>query len=67
MMRRLFAGLLFLPAFGGCAEPPYTSVDNAGLKTLLAQGVPIYDIRRPDEWRQTGVVQGSRKLTFVEA
>ncbi len=37
------------------------------LKALLSQGVPIYDIRRPDEWRQTGVVEGSRLLTFVDA
>jgi diacylglycerol kinase len=35
------------------------------LKALLAQGVQIYDIRRPEEWRSTGVVEGSRKLTFV--
>lgn len=65
-MRHLCAGLLFLLALGGCAEPPYTSVNNTELKALLAQGVPIYDIRRPDEWRQTGVVQGSQKLTFVD-
>lgn len=58
--------LLFL-SLAGCAEPPYSNVDNAQLKTLLAQGVPIYDVRRPEEWRQTGVVEGSRKLTFVDA
>ena len=52
---------------GGCAEPPYTNVDNAELKTLLAQGVAIYDVRRPEEWRATGVVEGSHKLTFVDA
>ena len=54
-------------ALGGCTEPPYTNVDNAQLKTLIAQGVPVYDIRRPEEWRQTGVVEGSRTLTFVDA
>lgn len=51
---------------GGCAEPPYTNVDNAELKTLLAQGVPLYDIRRSEEWRSTGVVEGSRTLTYVD-
>ncbi len=54
------------PALGACAEPPYANIDNAQLKTLLAQGVPIYDIRRPEEWRQTGVAAGSRKLTYVD-
>lgn len=52
---------------GGCSEPPYTNIGNAELKTLLAQGTPLYDIRRPDEWRQSGVIEGSRKLTFVDA
>jgi rhodanese-related sulfurtransferase len=51
----------------GCSEPPYTNLDNEALKTLLDQGIPIYDIRRPEEWKQTGIVEGSRRLTFVDA
>jgi rhodanese-related sulfurtransferase len=68
MMKPLFA-LIVLPILllAGCSEPPYTNIDNAQLKTLLQQGTPLYDVRRPDEWRQTGVVEGSRKLTFVDA
>jgi rhodanese-related sulfurtransferase len=67
MWPRLFGILLLSLTLGGCAEPPYTNVDNAGLKALLAQGVPLYDIRRPEEWRQTRVVAGSRTLTYVDA
>lgn len=67
MWPRLFGALLLALMLGGCAEPPYTNVDNAGLKALLAQGVPLYDIRRPEEWRQTRVVEGSRTLTYVDA
>jgi rhodanese-related sulfurtransferase len=67
MLLRAFAVLLVLLTLGGCSKPPYDNVDNAGLKSLLAQGVPVYDIRRPDEWRQTGIVEGSQKLTFVDA
>lgn len=67
MLFRLFAALLFTLTLGGCAEPPYTNIDNAQLKTLFTQGIPLYDIRRPEEWRQTGVLEGSRKLTFVDA
>jgi rhodanese-related sulfurtransferase len=51
----------------GCAEPPYTNLDNQGLERLLQQSVPVIDIRRPAEWRETGVVQGSRGMTFVDA
>lgn len=67
MWPRLLGILLLALTLGGCAEPPYTNVDNAGLKALLAQGVPLYDIRRPEEWRQTRVVEGSRTLTYVDA
>jgi len=51
----------------GCAEPPYNNVDNAGLERLLERGVPLFDVRRPEEWRETGVVAGSQRLTFVDA
>ena len=47
--------------------PPYTKVDNAKWKTLLVQGVPMYDIRQPEKWRSTGVVEGSHKPTCVDA
>lgn len=61
--------LFLLPALlllSACGEPPYTQIDNQQLITLQAQGVPVYDIRRADEWAQTGVVEGSRRLTFVD-
>ncbi len=45
-------------------EPPYTNIDNTALKKLLAEGVKIYDIRRAEEWKQTGVIKGSRLLTL---
>jgi rhodanese-related sulfurtransferase len=67
MFPRLLGVVLLAAALGGCAEPPYSNADNDQLKALLAQGVPIYDIRRPEEWRSTGVVEDSRKLTFVDA
>ena len=67
MLARLLGILLLTLALGGCAAPPYTNIDNAQLKTLRAQGVPVYDVRRPEEWRATGVVEGSHKLTFVDA
>lgn len=58
-------GLLLL-LLAGCAEPPYTNLNNEQLQTLLSEGIPLIDIRRPDEWRQTGVVDGSRLITFVD-
>lgn len=67
-MIRRFGVVLFALVLSGCTEPPpYVNLDNAGLKTMAAQGVPVYDIRRPEEWRETGVVEGSRMLTYVDA
>lgn len=48
-------------------KPPYTNIDNEALKKLLADGVPLYDIRTADEWKQTGVIAESKKLTLFEA
>ena len=61
----LFAGLVSTAAFAG--ETGYTNVDNAGLKVLVDDGVTIVDVRRPDEWRTTGVIPGSALLTAFDA
>lgn len=66
MLSRLVTTALLALTVGACAKPPYTNVDNSELKTLIAQGVPVYDIRRPEEWGATGVVEGSRMLTYVD-
>jgi rhodanese-related sulfurtransferase len=42
-------------------------VDNAQLKELLAQEIPVVDIRTAPEWTETGVVMGSHLLAFFDA
>jgi len=44
-----------------------TNIDAAELARLAAAGVTVVDVRRVDEWRETGVISGSRRLTFVDA
>ncbi len=67
-MSMRWLSILLLPiVLAACAEPPYTNVDNARLQALLDQGVTLIDVRRPEEWRETGVVAGSQRLTFVDA
>ena len=58
---------LMLTGLSACSELPYTNVDNAQLQAMLEQNIAIYDVRRPEEWRQTGVIDGSELLTFVDA
>ncbi len=46
---------------------PLTGIDNKTLKTLRQQKVPLIDIRREDEWRWTGIIDGSLLLTAFDA
>lgn len=43
------------------------NLSNQEMKTMLDENVPIIDIRRPDEWKSTGVIKGSHKMTFFDA
>ncbi len=43
------------------------NIDNAQLGGLLAQNVPLIDIRTAPEWSETGIVAGSHMLTFFDA
>ena len=40
------------------------TVDMKELMALKAKGAPIIDIRTAGEWKQTGIIEGSHKLTF---
>lgn len=45
------------------AQPKVTNIDNETLKALRGQGVKIVDIRLPEEWKKSGVIEGSNMLT----
>ena len=66
MIFRKIAALILLLTLWGCAEPLYTNIDNDKLQSLMVDGIPLYDIRRSDEWLQTGVIKGSRLVTFID-
>ena len=67
MFYKAFSIFLLTMTLTACNEVPYNNLDNKQLKTMLEQGTPIFDVRRPDEWRQTGVINNSKLLTFVSA
>jgi rhodanese-related sulfurtransferase len=49
--------------------PPGAVVENLTddqLTEMAAAGVPLIDIRRRQEWEETGVIEGSRLLTFFD-
>lgn len=63
-MRKLLFILLLLAVFPSNAA--VMNIDNAQLEKLIEEGVPVIDIRRPEEWRQTGVVKDSHLITFFD-
>ena len=44
----------------------FSDLGNDALKAKLAAGTTLIDIRRPEEWKQTGVIAGSHLLTFFD-
>ena len=67
MFYKVFSIIFLIMILPACGELPYNNLDNKQLKTMLEQDVPIFDVRRPDEWKQTGIIEQSELLTFVDA
>ncbi len=67
MPLRALGAVLILLMLSGFGPASVTNIGNEEVKTLSASGVAIYDVRRPDEWQQTGVIKGSQRLTFVDS
>lgn len=63
LRKTLFLLLLTSPAM---ALAEVTELDNPSLQELQEQGVAIIDVRRADEWLQTGIVEGSHGITFFD-
>ena len=65
MIKRLLAlALLTLAALAARAE--IVNIDNAELARLTASGVALIDIRTAGEWKESGVIAGSRLITFYD-
>jgi|SRR6185369_8741761 len=48
------------------AHAEIIDIDNAELDKLMKGGVPVVDIRLQSEWEETGIVGGSKLLTFFD-
>ena len=48
------------------AEAGVTNINNQELSALLEKGATLIDIRTEPEWRQTGIVPGSRLLMLFD-
>lgn len=65
MIKRFLAlALLCLGALAARAD--VTTIDSAELARLAASGVPVIDIRTAGEWTSTGVIPGSKLITYFD-
>ena len=65
MIRRLvFVLLVALTA--SAARADIVDIDNAELARLAISGVPVIDIRTEGEWKETGIVPGSKLITLFD-
>lgn len=64
MLKTLLGLSLFITSIA--LHAAVNNLSNAEVKQMIAQGVPIIDVRRPDEWKQTGVIKGSHLMTFFD-
>ncbi|MFZ2974679.1 MAG: rhodanese-like domain-containing protein [Ferribacterium limneticum] len=63
-MRHLLLACLI--AATSIAHAEVIDIDNAQLDKLRQSGVPVVDIRLQSEWEETGIVGGSKLLTFFD-
>ena len=59
-------GLAVLLSLSAAAQAAVTHIDNDKTSELLAEGIPLIDVRTQSEWKQTGIVEGSHLLTFFD-
>lgn len=58
--------LLLLGLLAVAARAEVSHIDNEEFARLLAARVPVIDIRTEGEWKETGIVGGSRPMTFFD-
>lgn len=59
--------LLLGVLFGmGTARAESITIDAQQLQQLIAEGVPVVDVRTSEEWRATGVIPDSHLITFFD-
>ncbi|MDX2503303.1 MAG: rhodanese-like domain-containing protein [Gammaproteobacteria bacterium] len=69
MKFKLFLLIIFLSTVFSSAHvlAEVGNLSNEQMKQLMAENVPLIDIRRPEEWKSTGVIGGSKLITFFDS
>jgi len=64
MKKKLITICLYILTAQAFAE--VKEVNNQEIMSLMQSGVPIIDIRRAEEWNDTGVIKQSNLITFFD-
>ncbi len=65
-LRPGFTALLLALLSLSAASASSNRIDAQQLRQLIADGVPVVDVRTPQEWRATGVIPDSHLMTFFD-
>ena len=66
MTKAFLAPLVLLLSVITGVRADVVNIDAAELSRLAAIGVPVIDIRTAPEWKETGVIAGSKLMTFFD-
>ncbi len=58
--------IIFLFLFTSQVFADVRDANNQDIITLMKKGVPVIDIRRAEEWQDTGVIKQSHLITFFD-
>ena len=64
---RLACLCIFSLFYSGALLADLVNIDNVELKKLLNEKTIIIDVRRADEWTDSGVIENSQLLTFFDS
>ena len=65
MIRKLLVSLT-AALLAMSAQADIVDIDNAELARLAISGVPVIDIRTEGEWKESGIVPGSKLITLFD-
>lgn len=65
-MRGVLRWLVLALVVGNARAAELVGVTPDELRALMDRGALVVDIRTPEEWKATGVIPGSRRLTFFD-
>jgi rhodanese-related sulfurtransferase len=66
-MKKSLIILSLILSFSSQVMASFTTLSTSAVQEAIKEGVPIIDVRRPEEWRQYGVIPNSHLLTFFDS